>query len=209
MRKPARGPRGTAREAKREATRKRLLDAARELFAEFGYSGVSTTEIARAAGVTHGMVNAHFHSKAGLLFELIEQNNDQQRDAAACVAASEGDCLSRLRQVIDVYLAHDLRDIELFSVMQAYSWEWPYDHERRNRAQLADALAPVRDLIEEAKAGGELAPDVDAAALVEVFIAVYTRAARAAIFDDATVEEVREAIMDRMRLVYRGLGPKG
>ena len=205
MRKPARSARTTTREAKREATRRRLLEAARDLFAEFGYSGVSTTEIARAAGVTHGMVNAHFHSKAGLLFELISTNNDQQREAAACVAASKGDCLTRLRAVIDVYLSHDLRDIELYSVMQAYSWEWPYDHETRNREQLKAALAPVRDLIEEAKADGELAADIDGAALVDVFFAVYTRETRAAIFEDATPEDVREAIMAQMRLVYRGL----
>lgn len=199
--------RATAKDVKREATRARLLAAARRLFAEHGYSGVSTTEIAREAGVTHGMVNAHFHSKAGLLFELIAESNALQEDAARSVAESEGDCLSRLKKVIDIFLHHDLQDLELYGVMQAYSWRWPYDHERRNREQVAQALAPVRRLVEEAQAKGELRADCDPDAVTELFLAVYTHATRAALFDDATAEECAARILAQLRLALDGLRP--
>jgi AcrR family transcriptional regulator len=46
-----------------------VLRAARELFAEQGYSQVSTREIARRAGVTHAQVFRHFGSKPVLFVE--------------------------------------------------------------------------------------------------------------------------------------------
>jgi len=49
------------------ATRATLLDAAVECLAELGYSGTTTTEVARRAGVSRGAQLHHFPSKADLL----------------------------------------------------------------------------------------------------------------------------------------------
>jgi AcrR family transcriptional regulator len=60
-----------AREGRRrrdpEASRAAILVAAREVFAERGYAGATIREIARRAGVTHGLVMRHFGSKEQLL----------------------------------------------------------------------------------------------------------------------------------------------
>ena len=48
-----------------------LLEAARALFAERGYAGTSTREIARAAAVTEPMIFRHFGSKAKLFEEAV------------------------------------------------------------------------------------------------------------------------------------------
>ncbi len=48
-------------------TRKRLLHAAAEVFAERGYDGTRVVDIAAAAGVSNGALYAHFGSKAELL----------------------------------------------------------------------------------------------------------------------------------------------
>ncbi|RCG29860.1 TetR/AcrR family transcriptional regulator [Sphaerisporangium album] len=48
-------------------TRKRLLHAAAEVFAQRGYDGTRVTDIASAAKVSNGALYAHFASKAGLL----------------------------------------------------------------------------------------------------------------------------------------------
>lgn len=49
-----------------------ILHAAEELFAEHGYDGTSTSAIAQRAGVAHGTVFHHFHTKENLLLELGE-----------------------------------------------------------------------------------------------------------------------------------------
>lgn len=53
-----------------EATRAALMAAATELFAERGFSGARTEEIARRAGVNKAMINYHFGGK-GALYETI------------------------------------------------------------------------------------------------------------------------------------------
>ena len=54
-----------------EASRAAILDAAREVFAERGYARATIREIARRAGVTHGLVMRHFGSKEQLLIEAL------------------------------------------------------------------------------------------------------------------------------------------
>jgi hypothetical protein len=54
-----------------EASRAAILEAAREVFAERGYAGATIREIARRAGVTHGLVMRHFGAKERLLIEAL------------------------------------------------------------------------------------------------------------------------------------------
>ncbi len=55
------------------AARGRVLEAARELFAERGVEAVTIAEIAAAAGVSASGVYANFKSKEGVLHALMEQ----------------------------------------------------------------------------------------------------------------------------------------
>lgn len=49
-----------------------ILQATQDLFAEKGFDGTSTAEIAQRAGVAHGTVFHHFKTKENLLLELGE-----------------------------------------------------------------------------------------------------------------------------------------
>ena len=55
------------------ATRQRLLDAAARLFAQNGYAASSVAAIGEEAGMSRGLVNFHFTTKANLLHAVIEQ----------------------------------------------------------------------------------------------------------------------------------------
>jgi AcrR family transcriptional regulator len=61
-----------SQEERRADTRRRLLDAAAELFAERGIDGASIDAIAERAERTSGAVYDHFGGKDGLLFALLE-----------------------------------------------------------------------------------------------------------------------------------------
>jgi AcrR family transcriptional regulator len=51
--------------------RRQIIGVAQRLFAERPYSQVSTTEIATAAGVTHGLLTYHFGSKRNLYIAVL------------------------------------------------------------------------------------------------------------------------------------------
>lgn len=53
--------------------RRQIIAVARALFAEQPYTEVSTTEIAEAAGVSHGLLNYHFGSKQNLYREVVRE----------------------------------------------------------------------------------------------------------------------------------------
>ena len=57
----------------RDTVQAALIEAGARLFAERGPRAVSVREIARAAGVNHGLVHRHFGSKAGLLQAVMVQ----------------------------------------------------------------------------------------------------------------------------------------
>ncbi len=55
-------------------TRDRLIEAAAEVFAEQGYEGTRTSEIARRAGLSTGAIYSQYGTKAELLLEAIRAN---------------------------------------------------------------------------------------------------------------------------------------
>lgn len=54
-----------------------LIEAARELFSVRSYESVTTTEIARQAGVAYGLIAHHFGNKRGLYLAVMNQIRDE------------------------------------------------------------------------------------------------------------------------------------
>jgi len=69
------GPDPTARtqDARRLATRTALLDATIDCLIVYGYPGTTTARIAERAGVSRGAQIHHFHTKAELVAEALQQ----------------------------------------------------------------------------------------------------------------------------------------
>src|SRR5690242_9346122 len=69
--------------ARGEATRRRILDAAEEVFGELGYYEASVSEITRRAGVAQGTFYIYFHSKRETFIELVEDIGARLRAATS------------------------------------------------------------------------------------------------------------------------------
>lgn len=65
-------PEPPPRKMSRETRRQQLIEATVETLALRGYASTTLTEVARTAGLSHGLVNFHFESKAGLLSETLQ-----------------------------------------------------------------------------------------------------------------------------------------
>lgn len=61
-------------------TRQRILDSARQLFAEKGFVGASVEEIAERAGYSKGAFYSNFEDKDEVLLTLLDQRDERQFD---------------------------------------------------------------------------------------------------------------------------------
>lgn len=68
------------RKASREARKVQLIEATIEVIAQSGYARTTLTEVAKKAGLSHGLVNFHFSTKEGLLSETLAYLAEEYRD---------------------------------------------------------------------------------------------------------------------------------
>jgi len=99
-------------DARGEATRQRILDAAEKLFSEHGSNGVSLRAITAEAGANSAAANYHFGSKTGLLEAVFARHATgiaEERDAMlrTCKAAPGRPPL--LEQIVRAFLEPGMR----------------------------------------------------------------------------------------------------
>lgn len=100
MTAPARNPIGapiTKRE-RSDATRARLLDAAVKAFAEHGFHGTSTRDVAVAAGMSPAGVYIHYKSKEELLYHISRRGHDNSRRLLEVALAASDDPAEQLAE---------------------------------------------------------------------------------------------------------------
>lgn len=92
------------REENSEATRRGLIDAARELFTKRGYAETSTEEIVRRSRVTRGALYHHFSGKQDLFRAVLEEVNGRVSEAIAGRALDQGDVWSGVVRGVEAFL---------------------------------------------------------------------------------------------------------
>ncbi len=198
------GARHSPKSNQREATKRKLLEAARDLFAMQGFEETSVTQIAAQAGVSHSLINAYFDGKAGLLYAVMHEFHQSQIDRLAGPLALEGDTREKIRQIIGPWVEHELSDRPLLAVLQAYAWQWPPETEQQNREQLRAAFMPLRETLEDGIASGELRADLDISGTLYVVLAIFTQALRFSLHDNDPPETCLETVMTRIDIVLDG-----
>jgi AcrR family transcriptional regulator len=91
-------PRQTPTARGDESTRKRLLDAGRELFTAHGFRGTSTREIAAKAGCNLSLIKYYFGSKEGLLRQVVRPEIEAVRTLIESMDSGVRPSPERLRQ---------------------------------------------------------------------------------------------------------------
>lgn len=82
-------PTGTASRTDGAATRLEILAAARRRLVESGYARLNVRDIARDAGVNHGLIRYHFGGKHQLVMAVLDDANARLLERQACMFSEE------------------------------------------------------------------------------------------------------------------------
>ena len=196
------------RDRRKAETRRRVLDAARELFSRYGYDGVTIRMIADAAGVAVGSVFTTLPSKSAVLDAIVIDSFEEQHRRVDAAIASGGDLVSRLRALFEALYAYHDPQLTLLLQVIAHSWVHQPEAEALVRGSAAPLYRRVETLLRDARAEGELAADVDLQLVAETLFASYIANYRRAAYDAWTVQDLAELMEKHIRLVLCGAGLK-
>jgi AcrR family transcriptional regulator len=104
--------------ARGEATRRKILDAAEEVFGELGYYEASISEITRRAGVAQGTYYIYFHSKREIFAELVEDIGERLRSDMRAAIAGAPNRIEVEKRGFDAFFQFVARHRRIYSIVQ-------------------------------------------------------------------------------------------
>ena len=198
------------RRAQKEATRNRVIDAARERFNTQGYQGTTIREIARDAGVSVGSVFTTFASKGEILSQVMTDRLDGlYAELDRVMPHLRGATAERLRTMFAIHFAFEVRHTRLFlaHIAAAYDWTLPATATPMGKNQRLQGV--IRDCLEKGVAEGDVRPEIDHQEVIDLLMAAYAWVYRLAAWNDADAAAMT-AVMDRqIALIAAGFGTRG
>lgn len=141
-----------------KSPQERILGAATDLFAEVGYSGASTRDIARAAAVNDATVYRHFSSKKELFAAVLEAElmKLSVRTARVALVASKKDVRSTLYVIFETLTKALLVEPRLLRLLQFSVLEFGFSMQPLYHKYLAALLDEATTYLESGRGGDEL-----------------------------------------------------
>lgn len=197
------------RQARKAATRERVLAAARDLFEEQGYEPTTIRMVAERAGVSVGSVFTTFAGKSELLSQVMQDRLDAlYAELEQLTPHLRGPTVDRIRSIMAVHYGFETRRVRLFVayIGASYLWEagktvMPLGRNGRLRAMLADTL---RGGVER----GEVRADADAETFVDALLAAYVWNYRLAPQDGADAPRMIAAMDRQIGLLFDGVSTR-
>lgn len=199
----------SVRQSQKEATRKRVLDAARDLFESRGYEETTVREIARVAGVSVGSVFTTFSSKGDILSQVMADRLDAlYAELDRVVPHLRGSTADRLASMFAIHYAFETRRTKLFLAHIAAAYDWTLEASSRPFGRNPHLMQVVRDCLAEGVARGDVDPATDLDIVVDTLMASYAWTYRLAAWNGSDAEAM-SAVFDRhIRLICQGFAPR-
>ena len=197
-------PRLNRRQAAKVRTRQKVLDAARQLFAERGYEPATIRDIAKGAGMSTGAVFANFQDKAELFEAVLATDMVQLAETMKAAAASEGSTRTRLLSALGAGYHGSLEQLPLVQAVIARSWFQPVAAEMRTRAAIKPILSVVTDTLQAGVGEGELRQDADVRLLGELIYDAFLSNYRRAAYDGWTTAQLSGRMGKQIDVILAG-----
>jgi TetR/AcrR family fatty acid metabolism transcriptional regulator len=141
--------------------RRRILDAAVEIFAARGFWSAKVSEIAEAAGVADGTIYLYFKSKDDLLISLFEDRMEAVLDNLRAALATGKSAVERLRAVVRLHLEliekyPAMAEVVTVELRQSAKFIKEYSNPK-----FAEFLRLIARAVADGQMAGELRSDLD------------------------------------------------
>ena len=140
--------------------RKRILDAAVRVFAEHGYHGARVGDIAKDAGVAHGLLYHYFASKDEVLRTIFVENWGELVARFRAVEAADEPAAAKLEGIAKILLRTWRNDPALVTVMVREVARSQLLQEQVE--DVREAFTILQRVIEEGQSTGAFRRDLDA-----------------------------------------------
>jgi len=198
----------TLRSARKEETRRRVLDASRELFEEIGYDAATIRDIAKRAGVSVGSVFTSFPSKAEVLTKVMQDRlTDLYGELDRILPHLRGSCADRCRSMFAVHYAFELRRPRLFLAYISAAFDWSAGPRSPVFGANAHLRGMIRDCLAEGIVRGEIRPDADLDMAVDMLLAAYIWNWRLAAIEGPDKDKMVAQMDQQIGMIFAGLRP--
>jgi len=197
-------PRLNRRQTAKVRTRQKVLDAARQLFAERGYEPATIRDIAKGAGMSTGAVFANFQDKAELFEAVLSEDMAKLAETLKAAAAAETSLRARLLAALTAGYHGSLEQLPLVQAVVARSWFQPVAAEMRTRASIMPLVMVVSDALQTGVREGEIRQDADVRLLSELVYDAYLSNYRRAAYDGWTMEQLTAQIGKQIDVILAG-----
>jgi AcrR family transcriptional regulator len=197
------------RQARKQATRERVLAAARDLFEEVGYDESTIRMVAERAKVSVGSVFTTFSGKAEILSQVMDDRLDGlYAELDQVVPHLRGPTIDRLCSIMAVHYGFETRRLRLFVAYIGASYSWspgegviPLGRNVRLKSMLGDVLASGVDR-------GEVRPDADIETFVDTLLAAYIWNYRRASHEGADAPALIAQMDRQIGLLFDGVAAR-
>ncbi|MGW0563100.1 TetR/AcrR family transcriptional regulator [Streptomyces sp. NPDC003016] len=152
--------------------RVRILDAAVEHFAQWGFHASSLARIAKDVGITQGGLLHHFRSKESLLVAVLERSDEQDAEKFfTAEVTSAVECFTTLAE-LTAHNATRLGRTKMFNILLAEAANPGHPARAYFTRRDAEVLDSITKTLRKAADSGELKPDTDPPSLAREVVAV-------------------------------------
>ncbi|HEX5264336.1 MAG TPA: TetR/AcrR family transcriptional regulator [Phenylobacterium sp.] len=199
----------TARQSQKEATRNRVIDAARELFDTKGYDGTTIREIARHANVSVGSVFTTFASKYQILSQVMQDRLEGlYAELDRVMPHLRGPTVDRLQTMFAIHFSFEVRHKRLFLAYIAATFDWTLAPSSMLMGRNRRLQEIICECLAKGEAEGDVMPGLDPQEIVDLLMAAYIWIYRLAAWNDADAATMT-AVMDRqIALIAAGFQPR-
>lgn len=167
--RPAKAPR--SRKEQGEQTRRAIINAAVELYAESGFRGTGLMAIGERAGVHHATVLYHYKSSRELLLAVLQERDRRFLELSGGILQDGGlEALRNFPLLARFNVKHRVW-AKLFAVLQVENLDPDAEAHEYFVARRNDARQLTIDLLRTAKKRGEIRGDVDEVATADTILA--------------------------------------